>query len=301
MPAASLKDAARAYSRLTGAAPVPPLWAFGYLQSRWGWKSRAYIEDTLDQFRNLKLPVDAFIYDFEWYTTEPDYKLPQNGIAGFNDFGWNTNLFPDPSEQIKDYKKQGVRFIGIRKPRLGDSEPLAMMRSKGWDLRTSRKGFEARDINFANPDVRDWYMEQSSNLISAGVDGWWNDEGEGSYTTYFYWNLAEANAMARYRPNCRLWTLNRAFSPGTQRLGAAAWTGDIHTSWEALAQTPVSLLNWSLAGMPYSTCDIGGFNKTPSPELLTRWMEAGVFFPVMRSHSCVTATPHFPWLYGTNA
>jgi alpha-glucosidase len=98
-----------------------------------------------------------------------------------------------------------------------------------------------------------------------------------------------------------LWTLNRAFSPGVQRLGAGAWTGDIKASWKAFAETPVSLLNWSLAGMPYSACDIGGFSETPSPELLSRWMEAGVFFPIMRSHSHIAATPHFPWLYGTNA
>ena len=98
-----------------------------------------------------------------------------------------------------------------------------------------------------------------------------------------------------------MWTLNRAFSPGLQRFGAAAWTGDIHGSWKSLVETPTSLLNWSLAGMPYETCDIGGFLDNDSPELLSRWMEAGVFFPVMRSHSDIRVTPRFPWLYGPQA
>jgi alpha-glucosidase len=53
--------------------------------------------------------------------------------------------------------------------------------------------------------------------------------------------------------------------------------------------------------MPYSTCDIGGFFDNPTPELLTRWMQAGVFFPVMRSHSINSSTPHFPWLFGPEA
>lgn len=53
--------------------------------------------------------------------------------------------------------------------------------------------------------------------------------------------------------------------------------------------------------MPYGACDIGGFLGNPSPELLSRWMEAGVFFPVMRSHSVINATPRFPWLYGPDA
>jgi alpha-glucosidase len=302
MPSASLKAAASAYADLTGHAPVPPRWTFGYLQSRWGWKDRAYIEDALKHFQDLKLPVDAFIYDFEWFTTKPDYDVPPEGVAGYNDFGWNTNLFSEPAKQIKDYKNQGVHFVGIRKPRLGNADFLKMIRTNGWQLdELPDEQFHARDINFANPKFSEWYVQRSMPLLQSGVDGWWNDEGEGTFTTYYYWNLAEAEALSRYEPGQRLWTINRSFSPGLQRLGAAAWTGDINASWKDLAQTPASLLNWSLAGMPYSACDIGGFNHTPSPELLTRWMEAGVFFPVMRSHSEISATPHFPWLYGTNA
>jgi alpha-glucosidase len=68
-----------------------------------------------------------------------------------------------------------------------------------------------------------------------------------------------------------------------------------------LADTPTSLLNWSLAGMPYGACDIGGFFGEPSPELLSRWMEAGVFFPIMRAHSEINMTPRFPWLFGPEA
>jgi alpha-glucosidase len=300
MPAASLKDAARAYSHLTGSAPVPPRWAFGYLQSRWGWQNRAYIEDTVKHFQDLKLPVDAFIFDFEWYTTTPDYGVPPEGLPTFSDFNWNANLFPEPAAQIKALKDQGVHFVGIRKPRMGNSETLAMMRSNNWVLALN-KGFEARDVNFANPGMSDWYVKQSADLLAAGVDGWWNDEGEGTYTIYFYWNQTEARAWSLDRTNQRMWTLNRAFSPGVQRFGAAAWTGDINASWKDLGETPTSLLNWGLAGMPYCACDIGGFNQTPTPELLTRWMEAGVFFPVMRAHSTVMATPHFPWLYGTSS
>jgi alpha-glucosidase len=302
MPAASIEDAAETCAHLTGLAPVPPRWTFGYLQSRWGWKDRAYIEATLAQFRDLRIPVDGFIYDFEWSTTSPDYKLPPEGMAGFEDFGWNTNLFPEPAAQIQAYKDQGVHFVGIRKPRMGNRDTLAMVRTKGWNLQIEKgEKYHSRDVNFGNPEFREWYIGQSAGLLQTGVDGWWNDEGESTFTTYYYWNLAEAEALARYQPGQRLWTLNRAFSPGMQRFGAAAWTGDIQSSWKTLAGTPTSLLNWSLAGLPYETCDIGGFSGHPSPELLSRWMEAGVFFPVMRSHSEIHMTPRFPWLYGPDA
>jgi alpha-glucosidase len=303
MPAATLKDAARSDADLTGHAPVPPIWAFGYLQGRWGWTNRAYIEDTLKKFHDLNLPVDAFIFDFEWYARKPDYSVPPNGLAGFEDFGWNTNLFSDPAAQIQNYRNQGVHIVGIRKPRLGNPDFLKMMRDKHWALMGIKgmEGYQDRDLNFADPDVRDWYIAQSADLLKAGVDGWWNDEGEASFTTYYYWNLAEAKAFDEFRPAQRLWTLNRAFSPGLQRLGACAWTGDIRSRWKVLQETPTSLLNWTLAGLPYETCDIGGFVGPPTPERLTRWMEAGVFFPVMRTHSVFNNTPHFPWLFGTNA
>ncbi len=78
-------------------------------------------------------------------------------------------------------------------------------------------------------------------------------------------------------------------------------------------KTPTHLLNWSLAGMDYGTCDIGGFKGEDTPELLTRWMQAGTFFPVMRSHSrarsprafrgsmVLTPKPPFarPWIFAT--
>ncbi|HUB24085.1 MAG TPA: TIM-barrel domain-containing protein [Tepidisphaeraceae bacterium] len=303
MPAANLAKAAEAFAALSGPPAVPPRWTFGYLQSRWGWKDKAYIDDAVNQFITRKLPVDAFIFDFEWYTVTPDYAVKAEGLPTFTDFSFNPALFPQPAEQISAMNDQGIHFVGIRKPRLGNSDLLAMARSKGWILPpgSSHSEIDARCLDFRNPQVRAWYADQTVDLLKAGVSGWWDDEGELTYTTYYWWNQAEAEALAKINPAARLWTIDRAFSPGNQRFGAAAWTGDIRASWAELAKTPAHLLNWTLAGMPYVTCDIGGFAGDTTPQLLTRWMEAGVFFPVMRSHSTVDAIPHFPWLYGPDA
>ena len=303
MPAATLYDAAAAYAQLSGPPAVPPRWTFGYLQCRWGWKDRAYIEDTLKQFSDRKLPVDAFIFDFEWYTDEPDYKLTPVGATNFVDFGWNPLLFPEPAAQLTNYQAQGVRVVGIRKPRLGNSETLKMIRAKGWDMPhiAGREAFEARNLNFQNPDARAWYAQQLGTLIDTGIAGWWDDEGEVTFTTYYYWNLSQSDALAQFRPGARSWTITRAFQPGLQRFATAAWTGDINSDWCELADTPTHLLNWSLAGMCYGACDIGGFKGEDSPELLTRWMEMGTFLPVMRSHSTRGVQPRFPWLYGADA
>lgn len=308
MPAARLQEGTEDYAELTGRPPVPPRWAMGYMQSRWGWRDRAYIEDTLKQFLDRKLPVDAFIFDFEWYTPQPDYSVPAAGSTNYTDFSWNPLLFPEPEKQVADLHAHGVHVLGIRKPRLGNSELLTQLRERGWISTAgrgqgalSRGGTEQRLLNYSRADVRDWYAQQMTPLLKAGIDGWWNDEGEQTYTTYTYWNQSEALALSKVGSKQRLWTINRAFQPGMQRYGAAAWTGDIASNWRAFADTPARLLNWSLAGMFYGACDIGGFMGQDTPELLTRWMEAGVFFPVMRSHSVNTVNPRFPWLYGEPA
>ena len=122
-----------------------------------------------------------------------------------------------------------------------------------------------------------------------------------SLTPLIITGILPREALDAVKPNERLWTIDRAFQPGVQRFGVSAWTGDIRASWSRLASTPADLLNWGLAGMPYASCDIGGHVGETNPELLTRWMEAGVYFPVMRTHSTVNVKPHFPWLFGPEA
>ncbi|MDP4210259.1 MAG: glycoside hydrolase family 31 protein [Bacteroidota bacterium] len=292
--AQTLYDATKGLVKLSGKPKLPPKWAYGYLQSQWGWQDRAYIEDALNKFRTHKLPVDAFIYDFEWYTVTPDYFVKENGKAGYSDFSFNAKLFPEPEKQIADYKSQGVKFIGIRKPRLGDSLRLVMARSKGWVVKSD---YNNRDIDFSNADLRKWYAEQNKPLLDAGVDAWWDDEGEAYYSCYYWWNKAQYDLRASVRPNDRHFSINRSFSLGTQRLGFCTWNGDIKSTWEALQETPADLLNWSLSGMYYGSCDIGGFQGTPSKENLVRWFQAGVFFPVMRAHSNIGTVARFPWLW----
>jgi alpha-glucosidase len=294
-PAKTIYDGARGYVNLTGRPKLPPRWAFGYLQSQWGWADSAYIANVLTKFRTNKLPVDAFIFDFEWYTTLPDYAVGKEGKAGFTDFSFNPKLFPSPAKQIAEYKTRGLKFIGIRKPRLGSAAMLDTARKNGWLISPKT---DSRDLNFSNAGLRKWYEEETRPLLKAGVDAWWDDEGESYYTCYYWWNTAQRDLLASARPNYRHFTLNRAFSPGDQRFGYCTWSGDIPSTWPSLADVPMDLLNFSLAGMYYGACDIGGFQGTPTKEMLVRWFQAGVFLPIMRSHSNIGTTARFPFLWG---
>jgi len=288
---------------VSGEPALPPLFAHGFMLSRWGWKDAADVSAVLDEMDARGLGVDAFIMDFEWYLNGTgDYNLPATGVTGFPDFALaNTHTMPNPQQQ-HEYAVRNVRMGGIRKPRLGDSALVADARAKGWIL-SPRK----RDLDFSREDVRAWYATQLAALkrdATAGLpDFWWNDEGETAYFTYHFWIAAERLVPAAAR---RRFSINRSFTPGMQALEAAAvWSGDVPSTWRALRRHVAVMLDWAEAGVPWFSMDIGGFYgpADPSPELLVRWMQLGVFAGVMRVHSSLDRTPHwpFPSLWGADA
>jgi alpha-glucosidase (family GH31 glycosyl hydrolase) len=133
---------------------------------------------VLSQFRSGNFPIDGFISDFEWYTPTPDYQLPVTGSPTFADFTYNSAVWPAPLDQLKEYhSKWQVRFGGIRKPRLGNSDLLIMAKSKGWLLPN------ARDLNYSIADVRTWYAQQTQHFLTDGVDFYWNDGNTLFYDT----------------------------------------------------------------------------------------------------------------------
>ncbi|MCA1595912.1 MAG: glycoside hydrolase family 31 protein [Chloroflexi bacterium] len=254
----------QAYTRLTGRAPLPPRWTFGYLQSRWGYSDEPDVQQKWAEFRRLQIPVDAFIYDYDWFV---------------NDWDFNPKTFPDPAADLSKMHALGLHFVGIRKPRVYDAH-FDEAQKNGWIL-------TGHDVSFDLPAVRSWWWSHQEPLVKDGVDGWWNDEAEQKYDEFFFMALSEWEGAKKMDPSPerkRVWSLNRAFTPGMQRLGAAVWTGDIQSSWDSLENQPGTLLSYGLCGMSFCGQDIGGFNGTPDAELYTRWIQEGVFVPVMRAH-----------------
>ncbi len=264
------------YARLTGSAPIPPRWTFGFLLSRWGYKDAADVQDKWQQFRSRKIPVDAFIYDYDWYV---------------KDWEFNPRTFPEPAVDLTRMHAMNLHFVGIRKPRV-DGVNADYAKSRGWAI-PAPFGF---DLRFDIPSARSWWWSHQLPLLKAGVDGWWNDEAEQAYDEFFYMSQKQYLDGRAVSAN-RQWSINRAFAPGMQHYGAAAWSGDIDSTWAAFREQPGTLLNWSMAGMPYVSHDTGGFQSTPTPELYTRWIEEAVFIPIMRAHG-TKDSPRWPWAFG---
>ena len=244
------------------------------MQSRWGYTGVGDVEDKWHQFRDRQIPIDAFIYDYDWFK---------------NDWNFNPNNIARGS--LDTMKELGLKFVGIRKPRV-TGENLAYAKMQGWVLGNSL----GTDLRFDLPVARYWWWSHQEPLIQAGVAGWWNDEAERTVDEFFQMTQTEWDGW-RAMSDRRAWEINRSFAPGIQRFGAATWTGDISSEWETLGNQPGTMLNWILAGMPYTAQDIGGFVGQPTPEMYARWIEEGVFVPVMRAHGDLNS-PRWPWAFG---
>ena len=74
--------------------------------------------------------------------------------------------------------------------------------------------------------------------------------------------------------------------------------GDNSSTWNHLRISLPELMTMGLSGLALAGADIGGFALSPSPELYTRWLEAGVFYPYCRTHTDLGSRNQEPWSFG---
>ena len=108
------------------------------------------------------------------------------------------------------------------------------------------------------------------------------------------------DGMLKLRPNERPFVMTRASFAGGQRY-AVTWTGDNSSTWNHLRMTMPQLMNLGLSGFSMAGADVGGFAGSPSPELLTKWLEVAAFQPIDRDHSAKGTRPHEVWVDGPRA
>lgn len=183
-------------------------------------------------------------------------------------------------------------------------------------------------IDCFNPAAQAWWktLFDFKKFVGSGPNTWiWNDMNEpsvfnGPETTMPKDNLHHGNWEHRDVHNLngmtfhnatfealktrlgpgkerRPFVLTRSYFAGSQRT-AAMWTGDNQADWQHLAQAFPMLLAQGIAGMPFAGADVGGFFGNPSKELLTRWYQAGAFYPFFRGHAHIDAKRREPYLAG---
>jgi alpha-D-xyloside xylohydrolase len=293
-----LDDVVAGYRRLTGQAPMLPLWAFGLWQSREHYQSSQQITDVLQGYRSRSAPIDNIVQDWQYWLQ------PQWGSHQFD-----PARYPDPSGLINAiHDTYHARFMISVWPKFytGIANFTALNANQGYlyqpNLNEMRKDFVYVNVagntpsftfyDAFNPAARLLYWSQiNTNLFSRGVDAWWMDATEpdlveGPFTssasqinsTQTHMNPTALGSGARMlnayslvnsqgvyegqraaATNQRVFILTRNGFAGQQRYGAASWSGDISSTWTAFKKQVPAGLGFSVSGMPYWTLDSGGF------------------------------------------
>ena len=322
------------YANLTGKTPLPPMWALGNQQSRWSYFPEKRVREIAEGFRSRKIPLDVIYLDidymdgyrvFTWDKTRfPD---PKKLVADLKADGIQTVLIIDPG--IKVDPNYGVYAEGKR---LG----MFVKNPDGTELNRNVWPQASAFPDFTNAKARAWFGAQFKGHIDEGIAGFWNDMnepgvfltdktpkpdtfhhpdktfpydtphvGDGLPGTHRRYHNVYGMQMARstfdnvklMRPDKRPFVLTRAGFAGVQRF-SAVWTGDNYASWDHLAMSIPMLANLSVSGVPFVGSDVGGFNDRPTGELYTRWLQAAVLTPFLRSHSVGWAGNKEPWEFG---
>lgn len=304
------------YTWLTGRAPLLPRWAYGYIQSKFGYHDSAQAAQMIDRMRQDSIPCDAIALDLYWF-------------KNMGDLSWNTSSWPDPKRMTSGFLSRGFRTIVITEPYIVDrsitfsaaNENGYLAKDSSWKSYLMNHwwscGCDAGLLDITNPAARKWWWGRYRGIFNTGVSGIWTDLGEpekdfpammfhaGSdlkvHNIYnFLWAKTLFDGYNRSFPNRRFFNLTRSGYAGIQRFGVVTWSGDVAKTFGGLAvQLPI-LLNMGMSGIVYHNSDIGGYtgDRPTTPELYTRWLEFGAFCPVMRAHGYDGLGGTEPWAFG---
>ena len=320
----SPQDVIQSYSELTGYTQLPHNFAIAYHQCRWNYVTDEDVRDVDRKFDKHKIPYDVIWLDIE-YTDGKKY------------FTWDSHTFPDPIGMQKQLDEHGRKLVAIIDPHIkieGGYPIVDALKSKS--LAVKNKNNDAYDgwcwpgssywIDCFNPAAIAWWRSLFTYKSFTGTASnmfIWNDMNEpsvfnGPETTMPKDNIHHGNwehrdvhnlngltfinatydaLIHRDSPSRRPFVLTRSFFAGSQRLGAM-WTGDNQASWPHLVASIPMLLSQNIAGFPFAGADVGGFFGNPSKELLTRWYQAGAFYPFFRGHAHIDTRRREPYLAG---
>lgn len=306
----SIKESVQKFYKETETACILPKWAYGFIQSKYGYKSAQEVIDVVDTFKAHDIPLSAVVLDLFWFKK-------------MGDIWWTSPDFANYAEMEKHMEENGVKLITITEPFYSEnSANFKELKSSGL-LAKNKKGVAM---------WRDWWCldgdktasvfdplgkkaskfmgKKYSVMLESGIDGFWTDLGEpekvpadikyGKYEEQdfhnyynFYWSKALFDGVHAIYPDKRLFIMSRSATTGSGKFNVSVWSGDASVNWPTLASQMAYGINAGLSGLPYWGSDVGGFVQEKSPaELYTRWHQFGAFTPVYRAHGTGPREPY---------
>ena len=173
-----LNDISRQFRQLIGRSYIPPKWAFGLAQSRWGYKTEEDVREVARQYKEHDLPLDMICMDIEY-------------MQDYADFTVNKERFPDLAKLSADLKAQGIRLVPIIDAgvRIDPNDPTCTegvekgyfcKKADGTPFVAAVWPGKAYFADFLRPEVREWFGHKYKALTDCGIEGFWNDMNEPS-------------------------------------------------------------------------------------------------------------------------
>ena len=287
------------FCRLCGKMPMVPRYALGNWWSRFYKYTEKTYKELVNRFKKEEIPFSVAVIDMDWHLTDID---PKYG-SGWTGYTWNRDYFPDPEGFMQWLHDQGMHVTLNLHPADGirafeDIYPK-MAEAMGIDPETE----QPVDFDICNPK----FVEESFRHIihpgeKEGVDFWWIDWQSGGVSRMEgldpLWMLNHYYYLDNARDGKRPMTFSRYAGPGSHRY-PVGFSGDTLITWESLDFQPYFTACASNIGYGMWSHDIGGHMMGyKDDELAGRWLQFGVFSPIMRLHSSSSEfNGKEPWRY----
>lgn len=312
-----VENVVKNFTWLVGRQELPPLWTLGYITSKYGYHDQQESEGVVDTLKRNGYPLDGIVFDLYWYGKEQDMGRLE----------WDKEQWPDHRAMLQNFKEKGVNVVTISQPYVltngraidnyRELDPKGMFcKTDGTDTTQTVTIWVGQGGMFdvSNPDTRLWLRNRYRSLTEEGVTGWWGDLGEPEvhplairhhngltaeqYHNFYgnEWSRIIYDLFKEEYPNVRPMIMMRAGTAGLQRYSVFPWSTDVSRSWGGLQPQVTIMLNAGMSGLGYMSHDVGGFALDPEKkrdgELYIRWLQLGLFSPVLRTHSQALAEPY---------
>ena len=170
------KDIVKQFRKLIGRSYIPPFWAFGYGQSRWGYKNEEDIRTVAENYKTAGVPLDSIYLDIDY-------------MERYKDFTVDKERFPDLEKLVNDMKAQGIHLVPIIDAGVkiedgydvyeeGVRENYFCKNAEGGDFVGAVWPGRVHFPDFLQPKARKWFGDKYSALTKLGIEGFWNDMNE---------------------------------------------------------------------------------------------------------------------------
>ncbi|MBR1862440.1 MAG: DUF5110 domain-containing protein [Lachnospiraceae bacterium] len=282
---------------LTGNVPMIPRFALGNWWSRYyRYTEESYLA-LMNRFEKEKIPLSVAVIDMDWHITDVD---PKYG-TGWTGYSWDKKLFPDHKRFLKDLKRRGLHTTLNLHPADGIRAFEDMYEAVADRLGIDPESEKPAEFDFSDKAYRDAYFEEVLHPYEKdGVDFWWIDwqqgKGRAGEETDPLFLLNHYHYKDMENRGVRPMIFSRYAGAGSHRY-PIGFSGDTHTTWKSLDFQPYFTSTSSNIGYGWWSHDIGGHMLGEKDnERLVRWVQFGVFSPIMRIHS--SSSPFFnkePW------